>query len=679
MAALQQMLTAAAVSLADALLDRCRDVSWAMQMFGLRQVDSVAARAALAKDESDVAPEWVLEVDAVTEAQVRAGAVAERVATEGVMLQYAVDTKLDLCLSSIYEAVTKPPLPLNPYPRLLHILRAHAAKLDLFQEDMDDVREQLLNQLVLLEPASFMYAAQLPAASSRRRKHAGSVLLRAPDTAADDDSLTVFGSYAAVTLCDCRSLQGLATSLGPLLSDRQWQQGSYSADVLVALTGDAALSGALALSKADELQPQSTSSRRPTGQNSNATWSAHEHPRFYCVEVEEHNHVEGPELAKATRMFAQGVIEHVLELHHRNQHIVQEVVVGEACFQLPDLLQADGRQAAAAVLSEAVRRLTSLQPDTYSDGCVAVVHMLAVVKEGLYVKVLKRLHFNYRQQGLPHNTGSTAAAAAHRQLGFAASMLPADSSAPGSAARSDIRPPGLRPGAGSRQQQHLQEQEAEAAEPHWGLGVYQRVFLTETAAQAWHSWNSMRGDPAQPFHYQHLLRRLQQQVPGLEAQGLLLDVQKLLLTAAAATQDASTICRVSRCMQSAAQELRCLQAMSSSLQFLLAEDLHPAHACKLDGERVRRLFLLYCTRLRRALTSPKYCYFSGFAASAPGLIGELREHVLSASRLDARRAAVLRQLDMWTLACELSVAASIHDSWGSEAHSMLQALAQHRS
>jgi hypothetical protein len=55
------------------------------------------------------------------------------VGTEGVMLQYAVDTKLDLCLSSIYEAVTKPPLPLNPYPRLLHILRAHAAKLDLFQ------------------------------------------------------------------------------------------------------------------------------------------------------------------------------------------------------------------------------------------------------------------------------------------------------------------------------------------------------------------------------------------------------------------------------------------------------------------------------------------------------------------------------------------------------------------
>lgn len=65
--------------------------------------------------------------------QVRAGALAERVGTEGVMLQYAVDTKLDLCLSTIYETVTKPPLPFNPYKSLLHILRAQAAKLDLFQ------------------------------------------------------------------------------------------------------------------------------------------------------------------------------------------------------------------------------------------------------------------------------------------------------------------------------------------------------------------------------------------------------------------------------------------------------------------------------------------------------------------------------------------------------------------
>jgi hypothetical protein len=67
-----------------------------------------------------------------------------------------------------------------------------------------------------------------------------------------------------------------------------------------------------------------------------------------------------------------------------------------------------------AVLAAAVSSLISRQPNAYADGCVAVVHVLAVVKEGLYVMLLKRLHFNFRQQGLPHNTANTAAAAAHR-------------------------------------------------------------------------------------------------------------------------------------------------------------------------------------------------------------------------------------------------------------------------
>jgi hypothetical protein len=49
-------------------------------------------------------------------------------------------------------------------------------------------------------------------------------------------------------------------------------------------------------------------------------------------------------------------------------------------------------------------------------------------------------------------------------------------------------------------------------EPRWGLGVYQRVFLTESAANTWYNWNRLRGDPAQPFHYQHMVLQVQQQV-----------------------------------------------------------------------------------------------------------------------------------------------------------------------
>ncbi len=63
----------------------------------------------------------------------RTGAVAERVAAEGVMLQYAVDSQLDLLLARVHDAVNSTPLPANPYPAVLHLLRAHAARLDLWR------------------------------------------------------------------------------------------------------------------------------------------------------------------------------------------------------------------------------------------------------------------------------------------------------------------------------------------------------------------------------------------------------------------------------------------------------------------------------------------------------------------------------------------------------------------
>lgn len=53
----------------------------------------------------------------------------------------------------------------------------------------------------------------------------------------------------------------------------------------------------------------------------------------------------------------------MLELHHRSQHLVQQVVVGKACFKLPDLLQADGRQVSTSATS--LLRL-----------CVYVIHTL---------------------------------------------------------------------------------------------------------------------------------------------------------------------------------------------------------------------------------------------------------------------------------------------------------------
>jgi hypothetical protein len=84
------------------------------------------------------------------------------------------------------------------------------------QEDMVDVRKQLLNQLMLLDAPSFIYAAQpSPAAAGGRRRHAGAALLKAADASGleDEDSVTVFGTYAAVTLCDCRRVGTASVTL----------------------------------------------------------------------------------------------------------------------------------------------------------------------------------------------------------------------------------------------------------------------------------------------------------------------------------------------------------------------------------------------------------------------------------------------------------------------------------
>lgn len=92
-----------------------------------------------------------------------------------------------------------------------------------------------------------------------------------------------------------------------------------------------------------------------------------------------------------------------------------------------------------------------------------------------------------------------------QQPGF---VLPADGSYAGNASQGAGQvPPDKLPGPAG-----IVAAEQETAEPHWGLGVYQRVFLTESAAQAWYNWNSMRGDPAQPYHYHDLVQRVQQQV-----------------------------------------------------------------------------------------------------------------------------------------------------------------------
>jgi hypothetical protein len=108
---------------------------------------------------------------------------------------------------------------------------------------------------------------------------------------------------------------------------------------------------------------------------------------------------------------------------------------------------------------------------------------------------------------------------------------------------------------------------------------------------------------------------------------------------------------------------RAAQGANAALAALLSPSAHPQHRAKLDAERARRTFLLYTSRLHSALTSPRTCYFSGFAAVGPRLVSQLRRQVLGGGGgcLDGEGAGLLAQLGLWTQCCEVSAAAAVQD------------------
>jgi hypothetical protein len=71
------------------------------------------------------------------------------------------------------------------------------------QEDLVSMVEQRCNQLTLLQPPSFIYAATPPAAAPTSALLQSS-RARPAEEDLDDETLVVYGCYAAVMLCDIR-------------------------------------------------------------------------------------------------------------------------------------------------------------------------------------------------------------------------------------------------------------------------------------------------------------------------------------------------------------------------------------------------------------------------------------------------------------------------------------------
>ncbi|GLC57830.1 hypothetical protein PLESTB_001271500 [Pleodorina starrii] len=734
-ALLRHLLHAAALTVAHGFVTRCADVKWALHYLriavagsaDLAALQTIAAAGAggggggAARDElSGGAPPpaaWVLDVGMVRGAKVRSGALAERVGTEGVMLQYAVDTKLDELLATIWQVMTDPPLPVNPYPRLLHLLRSQAAKMELWNEEPEQaLASYLVNELTLLRPPSFIYAAHLPPeAPARFRSHnrsnrsnrrgqgpgaggsgADGAAAAAGGDVEDDleglavgdggyDQLVGYGCYAAVSCVDVRALAALRSSLGAVLSDRHWQSGAYQGEVVPALVGDIAVSNALRLDRdglgaAGGLQGggglggggggggglqrggggggvfgSSSSSSAAAGRGVRLPVAPFEHPRLYGLETEEHHLVRGPRRREAALAFAREVVSDLQQLHTSSSHLVFSVgVVGGSYFDANDLWaptattvatangpgaaaaagggpqpEAGGGGAGGAVSYSGLERLRAELVEAalrVAEGrlLASVALYVAPARENTYVALTRHLLFQYRKVNptLVPNISVTAAMPQPRRPTTA-------------------------------------EQQADL----WPSAVYQRVFLSEFNASTWYSWNSARGDPAQPYHYRAMVAAVQEAAPKLEASGRVLQLQRSLLQAAVALQDLGAVYELSRVFASPAQELKCLQEVHQALLDLLSPRHETLHA-KLDNERVRRLLMTYVQRVRSALTSPKYNYFSGLAAAVPAVLAELQEEVLSSFRLNPRLQDLMQQLAVWTHSCEISVAAAVHAGVG---------------
>jgi hypothetical protein len=173
-------------------------------------------------------------------------------------------------------------------------------------------------------------------------------------------------------------MQSVATTLGSLLSERSSQIGAYSILVIPSLSGTAATSAALCLDdgRDDWMAAGATSTTAPaivggargssaplafsTGAASGgggsggigggpaahaAQRSVFEHSRWFAVDAEEHHLVSGPDVGRAGRLFAEGVVGYVVQLHQHSLHLVLGLEVeGKRVWGVGDLLQDSGRK-----------------------------------------------------------------------------------------------------------------------------------------------------------------------------------------------------------------------------------------------------------------------------------------------------------------------------------------------
>lgn len=91
--------------------------------------------------------------------QVRAGLVPASLAAEGVRMRYLMDARIDCLLADVYRAVTRPPLLINPFGKVMSLLRSFGCQMEVSQVPGEQLVKRTVNRLAKVGPAgSFVYA-----------------------------------------------------------------------------------------------------------------------------------------------------------------------------------------------------------------------------------------------------------------------------------------------------------------------------------------------------------------------------------------------------------------------------------------------------------------------------------------------------------------------------------------
>ena len=502
------------------------------------------------------------------------------IAKQGTVLQYIGDARIDLCLKGIIvDLLLNGKLLPNPFPHIVELLSAEAARHSLWRESDSELRS-LMNwsplHAVLSHPRDYIFKAN--------KKNRSGV---------DDEPFSLHGSKAAVILCHERSLvellfyfqQVFCSLFQPVFKDKRARYNSFEISINIAIGGEALLFSRLY--------------RLPSPL---ATLG-----RFGSFTFYEQFVFKGGSLDAAVETFAEIVIVHTVHTHEKSENVLLAICTGKEAF---DMLNRDpGNDGGWRVQEDTTTNdaFNVSKAPPYGMGMRMSVHFLHREHEGAMrelVRAAKACEPIVVVFGM-HVAGASADpfyVTVHKQMGFffvddrtgqVVSLLP-----------EYLRYDSLYKGV-------------------WLDG--KQAALASKASRTSDADRTSTSDPdsKESRSFKVIQRSLQEKAGNAYGKGQIFCACKSLLRLALLqgnTQDLADLVRIFK-LDSLCQELSSLISLTDCLCILLAErSQHEELRIKMSRKTLQEQLARYCTQVEDVLARADCFYFHGIRNSIHGLL-----------------------------------------------------------